>query len=67
MTGAYEGSWELTEGNHLTLTLGEEVYQGVFCKQYDEFGLKYVMGFTTLSEEGVAVWGSGLAALDTLN
>lgn len=67
VTGAYEGSWELTEGNHLKLTLGEEVYQGVFCKQYDEFGLKYVMGFTTLSEQGIAVWGSGLAALDTLN
>lgn len=67
VTGAYEGSWELTQGNHLTLTLGDEVYNGVLCKQYDEFGLKYVMGFTTLSEDGVAVWGSGLAAIDGLD
>lgn len=64
VTGAYEGSWELLEGNHMKLTLGEETYDGVLCKQYDEFGEKYVMGFTVLSEEGIAVWGSGLAAVE---
>lgn len=60
--GAYQGKWELTEGNRLKLTLGEDVYQGVFAEQYDEYGEKYVMGFTVLSQDGIAVWGSGLAA-----
>lgn len=64
VAGAYEGSWELKNDNELVLTLGDEVYKGVFTKQYDEPGEKYVMGFTALSEEGVAVWGSGLAAIE---
>ncbi len=64
VTGAYEGSWELSDGNHLKITLGEDSYDGVLCKQYDEFGEKYVTGFTVLSEDGVAVWGSGLAAVE---
>ncbi|NLL76701.1 MAG: glycoside hydrolase family 43 protein [Clostridiales bacterium] len=63
VTGAYEGSWELSKGNHLKITLEEESYEGVICKQYDEFGEKYVIGFTVLSEDGVAVWGSGLEAV----
>lgn len=62
VSGAYEGTWELKGENRLELKLGEEVYRGVFAEQYDEFGQKYVMGFTALSEEGVAVWGSGLGA-----
>lgn len=64
VTGAYTGNWELTNGNHIKITLGEDTFEGVVCRQYDEFGEKYVMGFTTLSEEGVAVWGSGLAAIE---
>ncbi|TCL54782.1 arabinan endo-1,5-alpha-L-arabinosidase [Kineothrix alysoides] len=64
VTGAYEGSWELSDGNQLKIMLGEESYDGVLCKQYDEFGEKYVIGFTVLSEDGVAVWGSGLAAVE---
>ncbi len=64
VSGAYTGSWELADGNKLKLTLGEERYDGVLSRQYDEFGEKYVMGFSVLSKEGVAVWGSGLAAIE---
>ena len=64
VTGAYTGNWEMTDGNHMKITLGEDSYEGVVCKQYDEFGKKYVYGFTVLSEDGVAVWGSGHAALE---
>ncbi len=63
VTGAYNGSWELVGDNHMKITLGEDSYEGVICRQYDEFGKKYVYGFTVLSKDGVAVWGSGLAAL----
>lgn len=62
--GAYAGSWELTEDHHIKITLGEDTYEGIVCRQYDEFGKKYVIGFTALSEDGTAVWGSGLAAIE---
>lgn len=64
VSGTYEGDWKLEGENQIVLSLGDETYKGVFTKQYDEFGEKYVMGFTALSEEGVAVWGSGLAAIE---
>ena len=58
------GSWELSEDHHIKITLGEDTYEGIVCRQYDEFGKKYVIGFTALSEDGEAVWGSGLAAIE---
>ena len=62
--GACTGSWELSEDHHIKITLGEDTYEGIVCRQYDEFGKKYVIGFTALSEDGEAVWGSGLAAIE---
>ena len=62
--GAYTGSWELAEDHHIKITLGEDTYEGIVCRQYDEFGKKYVIGFTVLSEDGTAIWGSGLAAIE---
>lgn len=62
--GACTGSWELSEDHHIKITLGEDTYEGIVCRQYDEFGKKYVIGFTALSENGEAVWGSGLAAIE---
>ena len=65
--GAYTGNWKLTGDHQIELALdGEKPYKGVFIKQYDEFGKKYVMGFTAVSEDGIAVMGSGLAAIDSL-
>lgn len=67
VAGAYTGTWKLIGDNQIELTLNDEqTYKGVFVKQYDEFGKKYVMGFTALSEDGIAVMGSGLAAIDSL-
>lgn len=64
VTGAAEGTWSLSGENSITLTIDGDSYQGVFLKQWDEDGKKYVMTFTALcSETGTAVWGSGLNAL----
>lgn len=61
--GAYTGTWKLVGDNQLELTIGDEKpYKGVFVEQYDEDGRKYVMGFSAVSEDGIAVMGSGLEA-----
>lgn len=62
--GAYTGSWKLDGDNTMELTLNGQTFRGVMLRQYDEFGRKYVTAFTVLSEDGTAVWGSGLEALE---
>lgn len=61
--GDYRGKWKLVGSNEIELTIGKDTYKGVVLKQWDEFGNKYVMTFTALSQEkGIAIWGSGLEA-----
>lgn len=62
VVGDWHGTWELKGDNTCILTIDGIVYKGVFLKQWDEFGLKNVMTFTVLSEEGKAIWGSGYEA-----
>ncbi len=65
ITGAAEGTWALSGDYNVTLTIDDKEYKGVFLKQWDEDGKKYVMTFTALcSENGVAVWGSGFGAIE---
>lgn len=65
VTGDLEGTYALTGDYNIHLTIDDREYQGVFLKQWDEDGKKYVMTFTALDDEtGVAVWGSGLNALE---
>lgn len=62
LIGEMNGTWELKDGNKLILTIDGVVYKGVILEQWDEFGLKNVMTFSVLSEEGVSIWGSGYKA-----
>lgn len=65
ISGEVEGTWEMTGENEINLTVEERTYKGVLLKQWDEDGKKYVMTFTAVNgETGMAVWGSGLAALE---
>ncbi|MDD3278678.1 MAG: glycoside hydrolase family 43 protein [Lachnospiraceae bacterium] len=65
VTGAVDGTWELKGDNEISLTIEGDTYDGYFLKQWDEDGLKNVMTFTALCEEtGVAVWGSGVYAVE---
>lgn len=67
VSGQTEGAWELKDGNRITLTVNGDAYKGVVLKQWDEEGRKYVFAFTALNAEtGIAVWGSGLNALETI-
>ncbi len=62
INGDYKGKWKLTDDGNVYLTIDGVIYKGFFVKAYDEFGEKNVMTFTALSEDGVAIWGSGLEA-----
>ena len=64
ISGAAEGTWKLTGDYSAELTIDGDTYKGIFLKQWDEDGKKYVMTFTALcSETGVSIWGSGLNAI----
>jgi arabinan endo-1,5-alpha-L-arabinosidase len=58
------GTWKLKGDHNVDISIYGNTYKGVFCKAYDEFGLKYVMTFSAMSNEGVTIWGSGLAAIE---
>lgn len=65
ISGAHEGKWKLSDGSQAEITIDGVTYKGVFVEEYDEYGNKYVMTFTALSEEnGQTIWGSALAARD---
>lgn len=65
ITGAYEGTWELKGDHEAVIEIDGHTYKGVFLKQADEDGNKYVMTFTALcAETGTSIWGSALAAIE---
>lgn len=54
------GSWAMTEGTyHMTLTLGEKTYSGVFCAMPDEAGTP-VMTFSAVGYNE-SIWGVNYA------
>ena len=60
-----EGTWKLGENCSIELEIDGKTYKGVYLKQWDEDGKKYVMTFTALNAEtGMSVWGSGLNAIE---
>jgi arabinan endo-1,5-alpha-L-arabinosidase len=65
ISGVVSGTWELKEdGKNIDITIGEDAYSGVVNMQWDEQGKKNVMTFTALSNQGIAIWGSGLSAIE---
>jgi len=65
ITGAVKGKWELKEdGKTAEFIIEGEVYKGIFNVQWDEYGKKNVMTFTALSDKGIAIWGSGIWAIE---
>jgi arabinan endo-1,5-alpha-L-arabinosidase len=62
ISGAVTGSWALVGANQVEITIaGSPVYKGVFLNQWDETSKSYVMTFSALSNQGVAIFGSKLA------
>ena len=60
-----EGTWKTGSDCKIELEIDGKTYKGVYLKQWDEDGKKYVMTFTALnSETGISIWGSGLNAIE---
>lgn len=64
VSGAASGTWTLSGSHHVELRLAGSAspFKGVFLRQWDETSKNYVMTFSALSREGVAVFGSRLIA-----
>ena len=62
VSGSYEGTWELKEGQEAVIVLNGIEYRGQWIVEWDQYGYKDVVTFTALSDKGYAVWGSGYTA-----
>jgi len=58
ITGSLNGTWKLTNGNELELSLEGTSYSGVVLRQWDTDNNRSTITFTALSGSGNAVWGS---------
>ncbi|GLX66789.1 LamG-like jellyroll fold domain-containing protein [Paenibacillus glycanilyticus] len=58
VTGDESGSWKTTGHNDAELTLDGKTYKGVFVQGWDPLAESFVMTFTAMSSDGVAIWGS---------
>ncbi|HZH62963.1 MAG TPA: glycoside hydrolase family 43 protein [Metabacillus sp.] len=56
--GELSGTWKKTGHNQAELHIDGNDYDGVFLRQWDEVSQGYVLTFSVLSKEGVALWGS---------
>ncbi len=60
ISGAVSGTWKRTGHNDAELKVNGQVYKGVFTTQWEPESQSYVITFSALSREGVAIWGSKL-------
>jgi len=58
MTGAVSGTWGRAGNNGVVITLEGKQYKGVFVRQWEPASQEYIMTFSALSNEGVAILGS---------
>ena len=61
ITGAVSGSWEEVGENKVVITIDGTQYKGIFVRQWEPESQSYVMTFSALSQQGVAIWGSKVA------
>jgi arabinan endo-1,5-alpha-L-arabinosidase len=58
ITGAVSGAWKRDGTNGVVITLGDVKYNGVFARLWEPETQSYVLTFSALSKQGVAIWGS---------
>jgi hypothetical protein len=66
ISGGLTGTWRVTGDNFATLALSGVIYRGVFARQWDDDNKVWVLGFTALSDNGTAWWGSKVAATNAV-
>ncbi|WIV17597.1 family 43 glycosylhydrolase [Paenibacillus polygoni] len=58
ITGDVKGTWSLGKNGEAVVNVDGTQYKGVFSREWDSSKEQTVMTFTTLSNQGVALWGS---------
>ncbi|WP_202796022.1 family 43 glycosylhydrolase [Opitutus terrae] len=66
ISGSVSGTWQVTGDNSVTLSYNGANYRGVFVLQWDDDNQVWILGFTALSADGTAIWGSKVAALNAV-
>lgn len=71
--GAMTGTWAKSTGegknyDYITLNLGDVVYKGIVCKQFNEEAVpQKVMTFSVIGNDNTCLWGSKVAAQKELS
>lgn len=58
ISGTANGEWKLTGDYTVTINIDGDTYYGVFLEQWDAGLREFVMTFSALSKNGIAIWGS---------
>ena len=58
ISGAVSGRWQQNGQDRAVLDIGGKRYNGVFVRQWEPESASYVVTFSALSKQGVAIWGS---------
>lgn len=58
VSGSVSGTWKMEQESGVRLTIDGVAYDGVFSRQRDPESGQYVVTFSALSGNGVAIWGS---------
>ena len=61
VSGAYSGTWTVTNGSNINLILDGVTYQGVLVRQMVDGAAMETLCFTVAAANGVNVWGSKLS------
>ena len=62
ITGAVNGTWQLSDDHFISLAMSGVMYRGVVVRVWDDDQRMWVQAFTALSDSGTAWWGSKAAA-----
>lgn len=56
--GSVNGTWEFKNNNEIAINIDNEIYNGVFLKQYAPNNKCYTMTFSVMGKDnGIALWG----------
>lgn len=58
ISGAMTGSWLAAGDNHITLTIGSDIYKGIVSRQWNPNSKTFVVTFSAQSNAGISLWGS---------
>ena len=50
------GTWEITNGNNLKITVNGKIYSGFVQKQWNEYEKRVVTAISVLSSQGESIW-----------